>query len=305
MTWSPRNRSEDGSDDVDNNDDDDDCGDNRRRDIMSPTQELDMTSSKPSSPLLSPDSVHTLENNNRPYKERIIRVDDDDISEDDDDDDDDASRDSFHSRRLVADVTERERHLSSRDRSPLRASSSVEPRDDVGEGRSKHSEKLSGRRSQSDIGDSRESGESVSKNPPSANPNDGRASSPTRNPVSATPPVTRPKIWSISDFINTTSSSSSSTSTNSTSSSTSNSHHTSTVASPSALGRSSYITSSAIPSSSPQRPHPNQGFLFLPPGAAAHWPAAAAAARFAGLGGHFPLSLTHSTLSYPYNLATP
>ncbi|KAI8791106.1 iroquois-class homeodomain protein IRX-3, partial [Biomphalaria glabrata] len=54
MTWSPRNRSEDGSDDVDNNDDDDDCGDSRRRDVISPAHELDITSSKPSSPLLSP-----------------------------------------------------------------------------------------------------------------------------------------------------------------------------------------------------------------------------------------------------------
>ncbi|GFR70055.1 iroquois-class homeodomain protein IRX-6-like [Elysia marginata] len=58
MTWSPRNRSEDGSDDVDNNEDEDDGGaggeGSRRREIMSPAQDLDMTSSKPSSPLLSP-----------------------------------------------------------------------------------------------------------------------------------------------------------------------------------------------------------------------------------------------------------
>ena len=58
MTWSPRNRSEDGSDDVDNNEDEDDCGaggeGSRRRDVMSPTHDLDMNSSKPSSPLLSP-----------------------------------------------------------------------------------------------------------------------------------------------------------------------------------------------------------------------------------------------------------
>ncbi|GFO02781.1 iroquois-class homeodomain protein irx-6-like [Plakobranchus ocellatus] len=58
MTWSPRNRSEDGSDDVDNNEDEDECGaggeGSRRRDVMSPTHELDITSSKPSSPLLSP-----------------------------------------------------------------------------------------------------------------------------------------------------------------------------------------------------------------------------------------------------------
>ncbi|XP_059176294.1 Iroquois homeobox protein 5a-like [Physella acuta] len=302
MTWSPRNRSEDGSDDVDNNDDDDDCVDSRRRDVMSPTQELDITSSKPSSPLVSPGADHASENNNRPYKERIIRVDDDDIS--DDDEDDDVSRDSFHSRRLLSDVSERERHLASRDRSPLRGSSSVEPRDEEPDPRSKNTDEQSHRRSPSLLGDARHSGVTaslVSKQPHSSqSTTDASSHSPSRGAVSETPPTTRPKIWSISDFINTTSSSSSSTSTTSTASSPS--HITSSsLPSPSALSRSTFI-SSTLPAASPQRPHPGQGFLFLPPGAAAHWPAAA---RFAGLGGPFPLSFTHTTLSYPYNLTSP
>ncbi|XP_055892422.1 homeobox protein caupolican-like [Biomphalaria glabrata] len=304
MTWSPRNRSEDGSDDVDNNDDDDDCGDSRRRDVISPAHELDITSSKPSSPLLSPDSDHPMENNNRPYKERIIRVDDDDISEDEDDDDD-ASRDSFHHRRLMAEaMAERERHLASRDRSPLRVTSSVDSREELSEARCKTIDKNSERRSH---GDSRslDCGEPFSKTPNSGQ-SSGEASSlsPNRNSASATPPVTRPKIWSISDFINTTSSSSSTTSATSLSSSpiSSSSIISSTLqTSLSSTGKSAFLNSS-IPSTSPQRPHPSQGFLFLPPAAAAHWPAAAA--RFAGLGGHFPLALTHTPLSYPYNLTT-
>uniref|UniRef100_A0A2C9JUY3 Homeobox domain-containing protein n=1 Tax=Biomphalaria glabrata TaxID=6526 RepID=A0A2C9JUY3_BIOGL len=304
MTWSPRNRSEDGSDDVDNNDDDDDCGDSRRRDVISPAHELDITSSKPSSPLLSPDSDHPMENNNRPYKERIIRVDDDDISEDEDDDDD-ASRDSFHHRRLMAEaMAERERHLASRDRSPLRVTSSVDSREELSEARCKTIDKNSERRSH---GDSRslDCGEPFSKTSNSGQ-SSGEASSlsPNRNSASATPPVTRPKIWSISDFINTTSSSSSTTSATSLSSSpiSSSSIISSTLqTSLSSTGKSAFLNSS-IPSTSPQRPHPSQGFLFLPPAAAAHWPAAAG--RFAGLGGHFPLALTHTPLSYPYNLTT-
>lgn len=45
----------------------------------------------------------------------------------------------------------------------------------------------------------------------------------------------------------------------------------------------------------------NSGYLYLPPGASAAW--AAAGARFGHLGS-YPLSLTHTTLSYPYSLST-
>ena len=47
----------------------------------------------------------------------------------------------------------------------------------------------------------------------------------------------------------------------------------------------------------------NSGYLYLPPGAAAASAAwAAAGARFGHLG-TYPLSLSHSTLSYPYSLS--
>ncbi|XP_005100239.1 iroquois-class homeodomain protein irx-5 [Aplysia californica] len=356
MTWSPRNRSEDGSDDVDNPEDDDDCGESRAHDVMSPNHELDITSSKPSSPLLSPASDRCGENNNKTYKERIIRVDEDEDDCDDDDDDDDNSRDSFQNRRLMgSDYPDHPRppRSGSRDRSPLRPVSRGDSRDGLSadaKNRSdddqhqhhhhhhhhhhnSHNERRSPGLNSSNLGTSRtlldnpgssvvSSSSSSSKAGSSQSPSDissatssssssssSKVASTSDNPQSA--PVTKPKIWSISEFIKTTSSSSLTSPFSSSSSpsamSSSISSSLSTLPSPSALNRSPFMSPSSVPSSvSPQRPIPNQGFLFLPPGATAHWPAAAAAAsRFAGLGGAYPLSLTHSTLSYPYNLASP
>ncbi|CAG5116363.1 unnamed protein product [Candidula unifasciata] len=291
MTWSPRNRSEDGSDDVDNNEDDDDCGDGRRRDVISPSpQDLDITSSKPSSPLLSPDQTNNL------FKERIIRVDDDDDFDDDDEDEDgDASRDSFQHRRLTTDATEGSHAMPARDRSPLRGSIPDEGR---ARSRNEHSDRKSSSSPAKPLLSTQTSRDSVSS---------PRAVSPNRNSINRTPPTTtRPKIWSISDFINTTSSSSSSSSASTIS--TSSSISSSSQQSATMLNRPPFMATSAVASSSPQRPLPTQGFLFLTPGAASHWQSAAAAAaasRFAGLGGHYPLTLTHSTLSYPYNLTSP
>lgn len=250
---------------------------------------------------------HTVESSSGLFKERIIRVDDDDDDfDDEDEDEEDASRDSFQSRRLGADVPEGSQLITARDRSPLRGSSA----ENLGEARPKTREELSG--SKSPLPESRRNGDSRNssasspskKQPLSGHPSAGAAAPPPAHSPTrcGSPPVTtRPKIWSISDFINTTSSSTSSASTTTTSSSSSSNVSPASLPSPTALNRQPFLPSS-IPSSSPQRSLPGQGFLFLTPGTAAHWPAAS---RFAGLGGHYPLTLTHTTLSYPYSLTTP
>ncbi|RUS79960.1 hypothetical protein EGW08_012261, partial [Elysia chlorotica] len=309
MTWSPRNRSEDGSDDVDNNEDDDDCGAageaSRRRDAMTPTHDLDMASSKPSSPLLSPDSDHHHSHHRPPLKERIIRVDVDEDEDDDDDFDDDdtprhlhgdssiqemeTSADSLRSRhRLLSPHDDFRGTLGrpalssssiSRDRSPLREDSS----------RRSHSssQEHSDRRSPIFTGDPRKSPVTSQQRPGVASPtsscasgSDARRSSPpaagspsltspsassSTAPATSTP-TTRPKIWSISDVINCTSSSSSSTSSSASTISSSSHHHHS----PSAIVSSSAGLPSSLLSSPTSHPHARAMPSFLPPPSSPH-----------------------------------
>ncbi|GFR70059.1 hypothetical protein ElyMa_000318900 [Elysia marginata] len=238
---------------------------------------------------------------------------------------------------------------SSRDRSPLREDSSKRSSSNTSShfNTSAISQEHSDRRSPISNGDSRKSPLASLQRPGVSSPASScasggdtkRSTSPSAMSPRLTSPsastsststattTTKPKIWSISDVINSTSSSSSSTSSSASSISSSSHHHSPSAIVSSSTGLPSSLLSSPTshpqsrgppsflpppPSSPHHRAHsggPHQpGFFFLPPGT--HWPpsaaAAAAAARFAGFGGAaYPLTLSHPSLSYSYGLGQP
>ncbi|XP_070201727.1 iroquois-class homeodomain protein irx-2-like isoform X2 [Littorina saxatilis] len=343
MTWSPRNRSEDGSEAGDNPDeadvdgegegggsgnaDDVDCG------PLSPGREIDvngMTSSRPSSPL-------SHSGNEADAKEGIINVDEDscssfkdfkdhDLSHDDDDDDDDHHHHHHHhSKRMFRDRSplrgeDRERERERREGGPPSStptSSHSAEDNEAEEKREKDSssghpsDRIRGLSSTNSSGvDSRDS--SVPPPPLSASTTTSSSTpSSTSSSTSCTP--TRPKIWSVTEFLHPASSTSSSSSPNTSSSITSSAMSTSQAAMMTAAAARAAMLAQAANSEGrgpPPGPFPagmrpaalNSGYLYLPPGAAsAAW--AAAGARFGHLGS-YPLSLSHTTLSYPYSLSS-
>lgn len=302
MTWSPRNRSEDGSEAGDNPDEADVDGDGEGGgghggddvDVgpLSPGREIDvngMTSSRPSSPL-------SHSGNEADVKERIINVDEDScgsFKDHDLDPDHDLSPDEARKRFI-------------RDRSPLRG----EDRDRrEGPSPSVPHRLGDGQKRDSELTDRTLAGRTVCSS--SAGSGGGNPREPvdvpcTTSTASSTTP-SRPKIWSVSELLH--SSSSSSSSNNSSSSSiTSSTVSSSHAAMMTATARAAMLAASnearGPPTAFPTGIRPgalNSGYLYFPPGASAAW--AAAGARFGHLGG-YPLSLTHTTLSYPYSLST-
>ncbi|PVD20955.1 hypothetical protein C0Q70_19118 [Pomacea canaliculata] len=144
----------------------------------------------------------------------------------------------------------------------------------------------------------------------SADPPGSSAPAPSSAPTS-----TRPKIWSVSEFLHPTSTTASSSSSSASVSSSSSSTSSSNVSQGSSSSQAAMMTAAAraamMAAAGDARGPPgafaglrpstlNTGYIYLPPGASAAW--AAAGARFGHLG-TYPLSLSHTTLSYPYSLS--
>lgn len=263
--------------------------------------------------------------NDRDLKERIINVEDEEEScssfkDHDFDNDDDLSASEESSRRLI------------RDRSPLRGSrdkgeggsspSSSEKLLLEGERRAgrgdEHSSRVLGLSSHllrtvpvSGVGGvvggmgARERDRDSSADPPGSS-----APAPSSAPTS-----TRPKIWSVTEFLHPTSTTASSSSSSASVSSSSSSTSSSNVSQGSSSSQAAMMTAAAraamMAAAGDARGPPgafaglrpstlNTGYIYLPPGASAAW--AAAGARFGHLG-TYPLSLSHTTLSYPYSLS--
>ncbi|XP_067651547.1 homeobox protein araucan-like [Haliotis asinina] len=230
MTWSPRNRSEDGTDSLDGNGDgDSDAGKDDHNDSTSNAgniDDLDNIDCNDRS-LLSPD----ISSDRDEGKEGIINVEDED------------SNHSFREELL---------HRSAVLDAKLAAV---------------NSERLLRERGE-DSGDETSDSKSDIPHPPTTQGEESRSSSGgVSHPVCGNqPPTPRPKIWSISEVLQSTTSSS--------------------------------ATNTSRPATISTQARPNSGYLYLPTSSPS-W----AAGRYPGVA-HHPLSLAHTTLSYPYSLST-
>ncbi|XP_041375865.1 homeobox protein caupolican-like isoform X2 [Gigantopelta aegis] len=243
MTWSPRNRSEDGSDSIDGHGDGD--GDSDKEDHNDTSSNLgnadDMDRLGVDRGMLSPDEDISDQEDG---KDRIINVEDEDSSH------------SFDHRLGSEALLLQRRVLLSQSDTRLK-------------------ENL-------DNSDS-DSGEKIADQSPPPPPPSSRSSKDCELPANGSDRVSasadhaspsRPKIWSISEVLQ--SSSSSSGGSGSTSSA--------------SASRPASISSQA-------RPVPSSGYFFLP-ASSSSW----VAGRYTG--NSYPLSLSQTTLSYPYSLST-
>ncbi|KAK6185878.1 hypothetical protein SNE40_008019 [Patella caerulea] len=228
MTWSPRNRSEDGSDGLDNGDVDSDGGKEEGKDGRSTPGLGDLGSGR-STPT-GGDDLDMLDS-----KDAFINVDDEDSDDR-----------SLHDDRLDPDDEVLRR---------MKAGIEKAESDKVCDSTESVSESGSKNKSESSDSSVRNEGHATGTSSSSQSNRDTEQSS-------------RPKIWSISEFLHKTSSSSSSSS-----------------------SRPAAISTHARP--------PHTSGLFYLPGNPSAW----SSGRYHGV--HpYPMSLSHSTISYPYSITS-